>query len=419
MSDILDFYQQQASAQFSEVPWLAHLQEKALTDFSRMGFPNTHQEDWKYTRLDAFLEHPFSNACSTKNASNTPLAEIDVNLSVAFVNGEWVGLEALSAILPKGVVIQPLTQAVAEHAEKIKPYLSQVLQQEHGFQALNTAMLNKGLFIYIPKGVHVSEPLLLSCFGRKENGANYLRHVVILEAESSFKMIEDYQGDEHACYATNTITEVSLAPCAKLTHYKIQRESKKAYHIGHLAVKQAKGSQLDSHSFSIGGKCVRSDITIDLNEPEAQCLMNGVYVPADQQHIDHHTLVTHKAPNCTSVQDYKGVLSGHSRAVFNGRVLVAKGAQHTQAKQQNKNLLLSTNTEVDTKPQLEIFADDVVCTHGATVGQLDEEALFYLATRGIGRAEASRYLVQAFIEENIRTLGDNQLAKWISTLLRG
>ena len=145
--------------------------------------------------------------------------------------------------------------------------------------------------------------------------------------------------------------------------------------------------------------------------------MNGVYAPADGQHIDHHTLVTHAAPNCRSEQDYKGILSGHSRAVFNGRVIVAKDAQHTQAKQQNKNLLLSKSTEIDTKPQLEIFANDVVCTHGATVGQLDEDALFYLATRGIGRVEASRYLVQAFAVENLRLLANVELADWVGTLL--
>ena len=245
----------------------------------------------------------------------------------------------------------------------------------------------------------------------------YIRHLVILEEGSSASLIEDYQGDEHTCYVSNTITEVSLAAHTKLTHYKIQRESKMAYHMGHIAVKQAKGSQLDSHLFSVGGKWVRSDMTIELQEPDAQCLMNGIYTPADLQHMDHHTLVVHEAPSCRSEQDYKGILSGRSRAVFNGRVIVAKGAQHTEAKQQNKNLLLSKNTEIDTKPQLEIFADDVICTHGATVGQLDEEALFYLATRGIGRADASRYLVRAFAAENIRTMGNTTLAEWVGTLL--
>ena len=200
-----------------------------------------------------------------------------------------------------------------------------------------------------------------------------------------------------------------LAASAKLTHYKIQRESKAAYHLGHLAVKQSAHSQFASHSLSLGGKLVRSDISMYLQEEHAHCLMNGIYAPSEGQHVDHHTTVNHLVPNCSSEQDYKGILTGRSRAVFNGKVIVAKDAQHTDAKQQNKNLLLSANAEIDTKPQLEIFADDVLCSHGATVGQLDEEALFYLATRGIGRLEASHYLIHAFAQDNLRLIPNREL----------
>ena len=422
MSELLDFYQQQARAQFSNIPWLLNLQEKALADFSRMGFPARRHEDWKYTQVDSFLQQRFSNEPRTQTAALSghllPGKPVPVaHLPIALINGMVAGSDALAASLPPGVVVQPLAQALVEHAEKIKPHLNQVLQQQHGFHALNTAMLNCGLFIYLPAGVCLSTPLVLSHWQDQANQAIYVRHLVLLDEGSSASIMEDYQGDADSCYFTNTITEAFLATKAKLTHYKIQRESKLAYHIGHIAVKQAADSQFDSHSFSLGGKLVRSDITIDLHEPGARCLMNGVYRPTDLQHMDHHTLVTHEAPDCSSEQDYKGILSGHSRAVFNGRVIVAKGAQHTQAKQQNKNLLLSKNTEIDTKPQLEIFADDVVCTHGATVGQLDEEALFYLAARGVGRADAIRYLVQAFVVENLRALAQDELAEWIDSLL--
>ena len=204
---------------------------------------------------------------------------------------------------------------------------------------------------------------------------------------------------------------------ATVTHYKIQRESKAALHIGHLAISQGASSQVNSHLFSFGGKLVRSDTTFALEAPHAQCFMNGIYAPTAGQHMDHHTRVTHAVAHCSSVQDYKGILSGHSRAVFNGQVIVAKDAQHTSAQQQNKNLLLSVGAEIDTKPQLEIFADDVVCTHGATVGQLDEDALFYLATRGIEPAEASQYLVRAFAAENIRAVTQAPLAEWLSQRL--
>ena len=410
MSELLTFYKQQASARFSTLPWLLRIQEKALADFTRIGFPVRSLEDWKYTVVDPFLQQQFfSELHAETTALSTHALPVPVEQHlIALINGMVVGTDALAASLPAGVVIQPLSQAVVEHADKIKPYLSRILQQQHGFQALNTDMLNCGLFIYLPKGVSITTPLVLSHWQDKTNQAMHVRHLVLLD---------DYQGDANSCYFTNTITEAYLAEQAKLTHYKVQRESKLAYHIGHLAIKQAAGSQFDSHSFSVGGKLVRSDINIELHESNAQCLMNGLYMPTDLQHMDHHTVVTHEAPNCRSEQDYKGILSGHSRAVFNGRVIVAKGAQHTQAKQQNKNLLLSKNTEIDTKPQLEIFADDVVCTHGATVGQLDEEALFYLATRGIERAEAIRYLVQAFTIENVRLIASGELAEWISTLL--
>ena len=394
MSDLLDFYEQQASARFSNIPWVARAQEKALSDFARMGFPVRHQEDWKYTAVDGFLQQQFLAGDSPSLSFLGSLSSPDF-LSSPRRRGS-IPIQCMEVELEMDprlrgddkdcgddkAIIQPLATALIEHADKIKPYLGKILQQQHGFQALNTAMLQDGVFIYLPAGVCLTKPLLLSHWQDKTNQASYVRHLVIAEAGSSACIIEDYQGEADTNYFTNTITEVALAAGAKLTHYKIQRESKHAYHIGHLAVNQAANSEFYSHSFSIGGKLVRSDITISLKESGAHCLMNGVYAPADLQHIDHHTLVNHQVPNCSSEQDYKGILSGHSRAVFNGRVVVAKDAQHTSAKQQNKNLLLSANAEIDTKPQLEIFADDVVCTHGATVGQLDEEALFYLAARG-------------------------------------
>lgn len=220
-----------------------------------------------------------------------------------------------------------------------------------------------------------------------------------------------------SCYMTNGITELFIGSKAQVGHYKIQRESKQAFHFSHLAVQQSAASQLASQVVSLGGQLVRSDLSIALQEEQAQCFMNGIYMPTQGQHIDHHTTVNHLVPNCSSEQDYKGVLQGKARAVFNGKVIVAKNAQHTVAKQQNKNILLSARAEINTKPQLEIFADDVICSHGATVGQLDEEALFYLATRGIDRLEATRYLIHAFTQANLRAIPEQRFATWIDQLL--
>ncbi|AHE67823.1 Fe-S cluster assembly protein SufD [Legionella oakridgensis] len=417
MSELLDFYQQQAALQQSQIPWLANLQKKALADFAKQGFPARHHEDWKYTTIDSFLKQRFSTKQTAQVAMQDIRRDIPDAHLITIANGTIIGLDTVAAHLPEGVIVQPLTAAWCNYAEKMELYLGKILQHEHGFQALNTAMLQQGLFIYLPKGIQLEKPLAVVHWQGNENQAVYSRHVVVAEAGSSISFIEDFQGKETCCYFTNTVTEMHAAKGATIHHYKIQRESRHAYHVGHVAVSQAADSEVNSHSLSLGGKLVRSDISIRLSQSHARCLLNGIYALGEEQHVDHHTLVSHEAADCQSVQDYKGILGGASRAVFNGKVYVAKGAQHTEAKQQNKNLLLSKNAEIDTKPQLEIFADDVICTHGATVGQLDEEALFYLATRGIDRVEASRYLIEAFAANNLQQMANLKLADWMRQLL--
>ena len=419
MSEVLDFYQQQAEAGFSKTPWIAELQAKGLHELANSGFPSRHDEDWKYTLVDALLQERF---VSQKNSASTVEGILDPalpqGLRLIIQNGQvFPEKKGLNNLLPAGVLIQALHAAMEQHADLIKPYLGKLLRHEHGFQALNTAMLHCGVLVYLPAGVCVEEPIVLSHWQDQNNQAIHSRHLIIAEEGSQATIIEDYRGAEGCTYFSNTVTEVYAAAKAKLVHYKLQREGKAAYHIGQLAVRQAFASEFENHSLSLGGKLVRSDVSLGLQEEKARCLLNGIYVPTEGQHIDHHTTIHHLVPNCESLQDYKGVLKGRARAVFNGKVIVAKGAQHTQANQQNKNLLLSSQAEIDTKPQLEIFADDVICTHGATVGQLDEEALFYLATRGIDRQEASNYLIHAFAADNLRLVPDRSLADWMAILL--
>ncbi|PWY57572.1 Fe-S cluster assembly protein SufD [Legionella qingyii] len=423
MSEILDFYQQRAKASLSTLPWLAQLQTKALRDLNRHGFPTRHDEDWKYTSVDALLNQSFM--CSGDGPQESAItahdgkinSDLPVNQPISIRNGLIFGIEQLTSTLPKGVLVLPLSVALSKHPELLQPYLGTILKQEHGFHYLNTAMIQCGLLIYIPAGVVIEEPIALTHIQTQTNQAVYLRHLIIAEAKAQATIIEDYQGWADCCYLTNTVTEIVVGADAKLTHYTIQRESKSAFHLGHLSVRQLVGSEFANHSLSLGGQWVRSDISLYLQEEKSHSLMNGIYAPGEGQHVDHHTTVQHLVPNCTSEQDYKGILTGRSRAVFNGKVFVAKDAQHTDAKQQNKNLLLSANAEVDTKPQLEIFADDVLCSHGATVGQLDEDALFYLATRGIDRLEASHYLIHAFASDNLRLIPHRQLADYMGHLL--
>ncbi|QEY52792.1 Fe-S cluster assembly protein SufD [Legionella longbeachae] len=421
MSEILDFYQQQAKTSLSSLPWLAHLQTKALRDLHRRGFPTRHDEDWKYTSVDGLLNQsflPVSNLESVAKPSHYDLEfDLPITQKILLQNGSYFSDDRLTSVLPKGVIVLPLSAAIIQHPELLEPYLGNILKQEHGFHYLNTAMIHCGVMIYIPKGVVLEEPIALTHVQTRMNQAVYLRHVIIAEANSRATVIEDYQGLPDGSYLTNTVTEILVGANAQLTHYKIQRESKSAYHVGHVAVKQLAGSEFANHSLSLGGQWVRSDVSLDLQEEKTYSLMNGIYAPTEGQHVDHHTTVQHLVPNCRSEQDYKGILTGRSRAVFNGKVFVAKDAQHTDAKQQNKNLLLSVNAEVDTKPQLEIFADDVLCSHGATVGQLDEEALFYLATRGIDRLEASHYLIHAFASDNLRLVPHRELAAYMGHLL--
>jgi Fe-S cluster assembly protein SufD len=416
MSEFLAFYQQQAQKKVSSQPWLAQLQSQALNTLERDGFPTRHNEEWKYTSVDSLLKQLFSS--SEYSSINRPYAsDLPLENTRTIHNGCVLEEKHLLAMLPKGVLLMPLSVALVEHTELVKPYLGHILQQEHGFHALNTALIHSGIVLYIPRDVRIETPIVLDHFQDQSLNAVHLRHLIIADQGSEATVIEDYRGIEDCSYFTNTISEIFVGAHAHLTHYKIQRESKKAFHLGHTAVKQATSSHFASHSLNLGATLARSDINILLEAEQAHCLMNGIYAPTEGQHVDHHTTVHHLVPHCSSEQDYKGILKGRSKAVFNGKVLVAKDAQHTDAQQQNKNLLLSANAEINTKPQLEIFADDVVCSHGATVGQLDEDALFYLASRGIDKLEASQYLIHAFAEDNLRLIPHRELANWMSHLL--
>ncbi len=411
MRDLLDFYKLE-SQKCPDFPQLSALKTAAFADLETLGFPTRHDEAWKYTKTDQFTKQHFNLAMH----ASEPLTA-DVPFDVFFCDMTR-GLMDSAEALPRGVIIQTWQDALLRHAEKIAPYLGRILKHTHGFHAQNTAMLRDGLFIYIPEHIILEKPLFLSQLQKDNQEARYIRHLIVMEPGSQATIIEDYQGEEGISYFTNTMTEVYLKAHASLGHYKMQRESRRAYHVGEVAVQQEASSHFESHSLSLGGQWVRSDTSITFIEPKASCFMNGIYITQDQQHVDHHTRVLHDVPHCTSEQDYKGMLYGRSRAVFNGIVVVAKDAQQTEAHQQNKNLLLSPDAEIDTKPQLEIDADDVTCTHGATVGCLDEEALFYLEARGIPKPEAQDYLVQAFVAMNLKKINFNPLSLWMSQLIR-
>ena len=413
MSDVIAAYDSDAKNAQSAIAWLAQLQQHGREDFARAGFPTRHDEEWKYTRLDAFLKQNYSannNTATADNEAKSILPELKHCFRVNINNG-CIAIPQANK-LPQGAWVKPLHQAAQEHGDLLQAHLGRLLQHEHGFQALNTAVLNSGVVIYLPENVQLAEPILLAHFQNQAGQSVHARHVIIAEKNARATVIEAYYGKAESDYLTNTVSEAFVGERACVTQVKIQEESLKAYHMGHAAAKVGHEGEYHHHSLSFGGRLVRSDLMIDLVEPKAQASMNGIYLPGENQHVDHHTTVHHRVPECHSDQDYKGILAAKSRAVFNGKVIVEVDAQKTIAHQQNKNLLLAANAEIDTKPQLEIFADDVSCTHGATVGQLDEDALFYLASRGIEPLQATRYLVQGFLADNVRRIGSKALADW-------
>ncbi|WP_367605971.1 Fe-S cluster assembly protein SufD [Legionella sp. W05-934-2] len=418
MSEVVEFYRQQATNNQTAIDWLARKQQSAIQKLVQGGFPSRRDEDWKYTSTDQWAGHRFSDK---PTACEQPMAHspcpLNTDMVIDVINGEIDVNQLDSFNLPEGVVCLPLRHAAEQYPELVQTYLATILAEEHGFHYLNTAYLKSGLFLYLPEQVQISSPIILRHTNSRLGQNIQLRHVIALSKASQASVVEYYQGAHQVDYFTNSITEVHLAESSILYHYKIQCESKAAYHVGHIAVRQMTNSQYQNHSLSLGGALVRSDLTINLDESQAQCLMNGIYAPGMSQHVDHHTTVFHHVSDCQSRQDYKGILQGDGHGVFNGRVVVSPGAVKTDAQQQNKNLLLSPRAEIDTKPQLEIFADDVVCSHGATVGQLEEDALFYLETRGINRAEASRYLIHAFASENLASVPHSELKDWMTELL--
>ena len=408
-------YQTQAIAATSAIKWLADLQSKALEVFLNLGFPTRTDPLWKYTSLATFLNESFMVQAPDMDQLQHPMMPLPLDSKEVIVSTGVV--LPFQVDLPPGVIIMPVLQAIEDHPDKVRPYLGQLINYDNSILAWNMAMLLHGVFVYVPAGVRIEQPLSIRHTNAVQDQALHMHHLVVLEAGSSLHLVESYQGTAKTKYMMNTVTEIFLAPNSVLTHVKLQQESNLAYHFGHVLVKQAANSIFNGHLVSLGGLLSRNDTTVVLNEEYSECNLRGLYAPGAGQHMDQHTHVTHAVPNGRSDQNYKGVLTGKSRAVFDGLVDVKKDAQHTQANQQNKNILLSELSEVNTHPQLQIDADDVVCTHGATVGQLDPEALFYFAARGVSATQARKHLIQAFIAENISAVPGVEFSAWLSSCL--
>ncbi|MBC7672909.1 MAG: Fe-S cluster assembly protein SufD, partial [Polaromonas sp.] len=384
--------------------WLVDARVNALQWVGEHGFPTHKDEDWKYTALAPILAVPFEAA--TVTSSNWVTAEmIDaaaVDLGgprLVFVNGHFAPELSRLTGLPSGTVVTTLAAVLAAGSDRLEPFFSHTPGEHHAFAAFNDALAEDGAFIHLTSGAIVDEPIQFVFFSNA-GGVPLIsspRSVIIADSGSRATIVETYAGIDGDVYLTNAVTEFVLADDAQIEHYKVQLEPVTAFHLALLDVRQGRNSRFTSRSVMLGASIARHEVRVLLDGVGAEVSLDGVYLPqADQLH-DNTIFIDHAATNCTSHQLYKGVLDGRGHGVFNGHIMVRHGADGTDANQKNKNLILSDRAEADTRPRLEIYTDDVKCTHGAAVGQMDEEALLYLQARGIPLEEARGLLIYAFV----------------------
>jgi Fe-S cluster assembly protein SufD len=389
------------------LPWLARQRDRAINALETLAFPTRQMEAWRYSGAEKLLEHRFRPVTDSFEA----LQDLDVDElriqgleahRLVFVNGRFAASLSSLEALPQNIIVGSLHQALMHHPDLVSTWLGIVAQADRDtFVAMNSAAINDGLFIYVPEHLHVEQPIevLFLSLGLDDAIVAQPRNLVVLGKGARATLIERYASTGSSVYFNNGLSEVMLEQEAELEHVRLQQESRHAYHLHSSFVAQAAGSRYLSTSFALGGGWARNEIDLRFAAEGAEANLAGLFTAADQQLNDVHLNIDHAVPDCTSQSDFKGLLHGKGRGVFDGRILVGAQAQRTEAHLSNANLLLSRNAEVDTKPQLEIYADNVKCSHGTTVGQLEESQLFYLRSRGIDAAQAKRLLCLGFAGE--------------------
>ncbi len=389
-------------------PWLRKTRRNALGKFEALGFPTLKHEMWKYTNIAPIARTRF-----------TPAAEIPGNglaadklepivfgkfegSELVFVNGRFSRTLSSFRSLPEGVRVLSLAAALREDPRAVEPYLARTASVDaNPFTALNTAFLQDGAFIHVPRGKVVEDPihLLFVSTAHSQPAVAHPRNLIVVEEGGHLTATESYAGLDGGAYLTNTVTECLVGENAVLDHYKLQRESERGSHMATLEIEQGRASSVSDTSIALGGALVRNEVNQRFTAEGGELTMNGLFSVTGQQHVDTHTRIEHLTPHCTSRELYKGILAGRARGVFYGNIIVHKGAQKTNAVQTNKNLLLSKEALVDSIPGLQIYNNDVKCRHGSTTGQIDEDAVFYLRSRGIETETARSILTYAFARE--------------------
>ena len=409
-SPAVDHYLAEFSALRSRFPgngldWLDRSRQSALDAFASSGFPTTRNEDWKYTRVAPIEKRNFKVAESngirvqSGDVERFGLGSLDCERLV-FVDGRYVDALSRRNVMESGARITTLESAINASSQLLESHLGHyAILAGQPFSALNTAFMADGAVIHVKNRGGEQQPIHLLFIASREDVIAHPRILLVAEPGSQAAVIESYAALTDGCYFTNALTEIALMEEAQVDHYKLQEESARAFHVATLQVHQGRASRFASHSISFGAQLARNDINVALDAEGVRCLLNGLFMASGRQHVDFHTRIEHAKPLGTSEEVYRGILDGRARGVFNGRVKVHPDAQKTDAQQSSNNLLLSRDAEIDTKPELEIYADDVKCSHGATVGQLDEQTLYYLRSRGIGEAQARGLLTYGFARD--------------------
>lgn len=394
------------------LPWLRKLREDAFTSFCERGFPTTHDEDWRFTNVSNIARTPFSLpplAVSLPAKSDLKQWTVDgMAARLVFVDGRLIRDLSSVGLLPEGVRISGLKEEIIGNSTVLEGHLGHYLDSGRDpFCALNTAFVEDGAFVHIARGVSLREPihLLFVTSGGKGATMTHPRNLLLIEQEAEAAIMEEYVSlDDGDAFLSNSATELIARESSTVSHYMIEREGRNAFNISTLRIHQERSANVASHSILLGGGLVRNNVHPVLAGEGGECLINGLFVGNGTQHLDNYMHVEHRSPHSTSRQFYNGILDDHAHGVFHGRIVVHKDAQKTDAKQTNRNLLLSDDAQIDTKPQLEIYADDVKCTHGATIGQIEENALFYLRSRGIDETSARKLLLSAFARECVERM---------------
>jgi len=406
--------------------WFEPRRREAMARFEALGWPTPRQEAWRYFDLAPLRRTTFRYIHDAERArvGHETLAQFQVHClpgaQLVLVDGYFEPALSTARALPSGVWARDLASALGPRRALLEGHLARHASFEsHPFVALNTALLHDGAVVHVPRDVVVRDPIHVLCLSTGSRGptVSHPRTIVILERNAQLTLVEDYVSLGTEAHFTNPVTEIVLGEGAALDYYKLQREGKSAFHVGAIEVQQGRGSNFQSTSIAFGGSRTRNDLRCLLDGEGSSCVLNGLNVIGDSQLVDDHTSIVHARPHCTSLELYKSILDGAAEGVFNGAVFVDKEAQKTSSRQVNRNLVLSKEALMNTKPELQIYADDVKCSHGATVGELEEDALFYLRARGIDTKTARRILTYAFANDVLERIRLEPLRKTVESEL--